>query len=193
MAVLEYFRILKEEEIARRYFVMNSFDGLLTALGVIVAMFLAGIKTSQMVIVSCLGAAVSFFVSGVWSAYAAEKAEREKRLKRLEKHLLKDLDETKIRKKISQMSVLVALVNGFSPMLVILVILSPFVLSQLTFIPVMTAFIFSFLLILLILFLLGLVVGKIAEKNLLRSGLKMLSAGIVVGIIISLLQILKVI
>ena len=114
MNLLEFIRVLKNEDIARRYFVMNSFDGTLTVLGVIVAMFLAGVRSSQLIIVSCLGVAVSLLVSGIWSAYAAEKAERQRRLKELERHLMKDLDETKIDKKFSQLSILLDIFYAYS-------------------------------------------------------------------------------
>jgi len=172
---------------------MNSFDGALTVLGVLIAMFLAGVRSPQLLIVSCLGAAISLMVSGIWSAYAAEKAERQKRLKELERHLMKELDETKIEKRASQLSILLALVNGVSPLLISLIIISPFVFCQFNLLPIMTAFLTSFVLILLVLFFLGVVVGRIAEENLIRSGLTMLSAGIVVGLIIFLLQFSKVV
>ncbi len=193
MNLLEFFRVLKNEDIARRYFIMNSFDGALTILGVIIAMFLAGVRTPYLVIVSCLGVAVSLLVSGIWSAYAAEKAERSKALKELERHLMKELDETRIGRKFFRLSILVALVNGLSPMIVSLILLSPFILSQLNILSISYAFLSSFLLVLLILFSIGVVVGKIAEESVIKNGLKMLSAGAVVGIIISLLEILKVI
>lgn len=194
MNLLEYFGILKKEDIARRYFVMNSFDGTLSILGVIIALWLAGVTESKLIIVSCLGIAVALFVSGSWSAYAAEKAERTRTLKELERHLMTDLDETKIGEKFSNLVILIALVNGFSPMLVSLILISPFIMAQFGLFSINYAFILSMGLIISILFSLGVIVGKIGEdENLFFGGMKMVSAGIVVAIIVFTLEIFKVI
>jgi predicted membrane protein (TIGR00267 family) len=194
MNLPESFRILKKEEIARRYFVMNSFDGTLSILGVIVALYFAGVTQPKFIIVSCLGVAVALFVSGSWSAYAAEKAERVRELKELERHLMTDLDETKIGEKFSNLAILIALVNGLSPMLVSLILISPFIMAQFGLFSINYAFILSTGLIITILFSLGLIVGKVGgEKNLFYSGMKMVTAGIVVGIIVLTLEVFKVI
>jgi len=193
MEIVKYLRILKEEEIARRYFIMNSFDGVLVALGVVIAMYLTGIDEPRVVIVSCLGAAIAIAVSGVWSAYAAERAERMKALRELEKHMLKDLGETRIGRRVHIMSFLIALVNGLSPLFVSLVLIFPFVISQLGLLPLELAFYSSITLILTVLFLLGVFVGKIGEENLMKSGMKMVLAGIVVGVIIFVLGGLRVV
>ncbi|RLI88408.1 MAG: hypothetical protein DRO62_03745 [Candidatus Altiarchaeales archaeon] len=193
MEIVKYLRILKEEEIARRYFVMNSFDGVLVALGVVIAMYLTGIDEPRIVIVSCLGAAIAIAVSGVWSAYAAERAERMKALRELEKHMLKDLEETRIGKRVQMMSFLIALVNGLSPLFISLVLIFPFVISQLGLLPLELAFYSSITLILTTLFLLGVFVAKIGEENLIKSGIKMVLAGIVVGAIIFVLGGLRVV
>jgi len=193
MEIVKYLRILKEEEIARRYFIMNSFDGVLVALGVVIAMYLTGIDEPRVVIVSCLGAAIAIAVSGVWSAYAAERAERMKALRELEKHMLKDLGETRIGRRVHIMSFLIALVNGLSPLFVSLVLIFPFVISQLGLLPLELAFYSSITLILTVLFLLGVFVGKIGEENLMKSGMKMVLAGIVVGAIIFVLGGLRVV
>ncbi|MCK4491402.1 MAG: hypothetical protein KAU03_02180, partial [Candidatus Altiarchaeales archaeon] len=90
--------ILREEGIARRFFVMNSFDGVLTVLGVITAMYLSGESDSRIILLSCFAPAVALMISGIWSAYAIEKAERALELRRLEGQMLVDLGETAIGK-----------------------------------------------------------------------------------------------
>lgn len=192
MKLLEYFKILKEEDIARRYFVMNSFDGTLVVLGVVIAMYFAEINEARIVIISCLGAAIAMTVSGIWSAYAAERAERLKSLMELERHLLRDLNETKVSKEMERISLLIALVNGLSPLFVSFVLISPFVISQLGVLPLEFAFYSSMTLVLIVLFLIGVFVGMIGREDIMRSGFKMVLAGIVVGIIVYLLELLKV-
>lgn len=190
----EYFKILRKEDIARRYFVMNSFDGALTICGVIIAIYLSGINEAKVVIISCLGAAIAMLVSGFLGAYSAEKAERHRSIKELEKHLLRDLDRTIIEKKFEKIAILVALVDGFSPLFASLIIISPFIISQLGLLSLNYAFVSSMLLVITILFFLGIFVAKVGEeKNLFFSGIKMVSAGFIVGIIIVVLEFLKII
>ncbi len=193
MNLLRAFKFLLKDEIARRYFVMNSFDGALTILGVMIALWLTDVTEAKLIIVSCLGAGIAMLVSGVYGAYAAEKAERNRELKELEKHMMTDLDETRIGEKFEQLSVLIALVDGLSPLLVSLILIVPFILSQFNFISLDYAFAVSFLLVAVILFFLGTFVGKISGENSLKSGAKMVSAGIVVSIIFFGLELLKVV
>ena len=193
MGILNYFNLLKKEKIARRYFLMNSFDGTLTMLGVIIALWFADITNPKLVITSCLGAGIAILVSGIYSAYATEKAERIRELKELEKHLMTDLDETKIGERFLKLSILLALVNGFSPLIVSIFIITPFIFSYFNFIPIFYSFVLSIIFVLFVLFSLGMMVGKIAEENLLKNGFKMLSAGILVSIIILVLEIVKIV
>lgn len=191
--VLKYLRFLKGEEIARRYFVMNSFDGALTMLGVITAFYLAGVNEARIVIISCLGAAIALGVSGVWSAYATERAERIREVSELEKHLLRSLCESRIKERMNVLIILIALVNGVSPVLVSVIIISPFILVQLGLLVIQSAFIAAVTLVFIILFLLGTVTGKVGKESIYYSGAKMVLAGIVVGVICFILEGLKVI
>ena len=186
-------RLLKKEEIARRYFIMNSFDGALTVFGIIIALYLSGIESTKIVVASCAGAAISLGVSGIWSGYASERAERIKKLKTLERHLMRDLSKTKVGLKTRTMTVLVALVNGISPTLVAVIIITPFIASNLGFFSIQTAYKASILLVALILFSLGAIVGGIAQEKILPNAVKMLLAGVVVAGVSILLEYFKVI
>ena len=126
MDLRRYLKIVKEEEIARRYFVMNSFDGALTILGIVIAVYISGERNTTLIIISSLGAAIAMAVSGIWGAYSIERAERQRSLRELEMHLLSDLDETEIERKVNITTILVALVDGFSPLLVSIVTITPF-------------------------------------------------------------------
>ncbi|MEM4347864.1 MAG: hypothetical protein QW802_04695 [Candidatus Altiarchaeota archaeon] len=191
--LLKYLKFLGKDNIIRRYFVMNSFDGALTILGLLIALFFANVKEAKIIVVSCLGAGIAMFVSGIYGAYAAERAERLRELKELEKHLMTDLDETKIGRKLAQVSILVALVDGLSPFLVSLLLSMPFILSSMNFFSLEYGFFISFMLILSMLFSLGFIVGKIAVENPIKEGIKTLSAGIIVGMLLFILEFLKVI
>ncbi|MFZ2455177.1 MAG: VIT1/CCC1 transporter family protein [Candidatus Altiarchaeia archaeon] len=191
MDLLKALKELKNEEIARRYFVMNSFDGALTILGIVIAVYISGKHESGIIIISSLGAAVAMAISGIWGAYSIERAERLRGLKELERHLMADLEETEIEKKVNATTILVALVDGLSPMLATLLIISPFIASQLGLIGAESAFYYSIAIVVVILFLLGALVGHVAKEDRVRSGAKMVLAGITVAVTVILLDLLK--
>ena len=128
--IREYIEILVEHEIVRRYILINSFDGALTVLGIIIAEFLSKITDPTLVILPGMGAAIAMCVSGIWGAYSAERAEIKKSIRSLEAHLLKDLSGTQFQKKREKMALIIGFVDGMSPLLVSLVILIPFFLAR---------------------------------------------------------------
>ena len=190
-ALLKALKELKNEEIARRYFIMNSFDGALTILGIVIAVYVSGKHESGLIIISSLGAAVAMAISGIWGAYSIERAERLRVLKELERHLMADLEETEVEKKVNSTTILVALVDGLSPMLATLLIISPFIASQLGLIGAESAFYYSIAIVVIILFLLGALVGHVAKEDRVKSGAKMILAGIAVAVVVFLLDLLK--
>jgi predicted membrane protein (TIGR00267 family) len=192
-SILYYLRFIRNEEIARRYGIMNSFDGALTVLGIIIALYISGNIEPVIVIVSCLGAAVAMGVSGIWGAYAVERAERLRAHKKLELHMMADLDETDIGKRMSMATLIVALVDGLAPLFVSIIIILPFIFSRIGLFSAESALTFSFGLIILILMLLGYFIGEISRENRIVSAVKMLSAGIIVGVITIFLEFLSVI
>ncbi len=193
MNILEYLKSISRESIARRYFLMNSFDGSLTIFGIILALQLAGSGNPKVILISCLGAAIALAVSGVWSAYAAEKAERLREMKTLERHILRDLDDTRIERQLNSIVLKVTLVNGLSPFIAVLVIISPYIASQLGLLSADSAFTLSLIFVATILFSLGVIAGSISEDDKLGNGVKMLSAGVVVAVITILLEAVRVI
>jgi predicted membrane protein (TIGR00267 family) len=80
--------------IARRYFVVNGFDGALTMLGLIVGFHVSGEVELAVVINACLGAAVALGVSGVSSAYISEVAEKRRELRELERAMAVELESS---------------------------------------------------------------------------------------------------
>jgi predicted membrane protein (TIGR00267 family) len=191
MDLLKALKELKNEEIARRYFVMNSFDGALTILGIVIAVYISGKHESGLIIISSLGAAVAMAISGIWGAYSIERAERLRVFKELERHLMADLEETEIEKKVNSTTILVALVDGLSPMLATLLIISPFIASKLGLMGAESAFYYSIAIVVIILFLLGALVGHVAKEDRAKSGAKMVLAGIAVAVTVILLDLLK--
>jgi predicted membrane protein (TIGR00267 family) len=192
MKLSEYFKLLKEEEVARRYFVVNTFDGALTILGIISAIYISDTRDAGVIIISGMGAAIAIAVSGIWGAYAIERAERMKSLRELEMHLMRDLDETTLERRAKIVTIMVALVDGLSPLITSIIILSPFFASKTGMFDIETAFYLAMTLIALTLFILGVFVSRVAKENIIAGGTKMLIAGIIVTAITFFLHYAKI-
>ena len=170
--------------IARRYFVTNGFDGALTMLGLMVAFSSRENVDLSVAITACLGAAIALFMSGISSAYLSEVAERKKELEELEHSLLSDLSESDYGKASRYMPVLVALVNGFSPLLIALIIITPIWLSQIGIALPVSPFISAIIIAMIIIFFLGVMLGKLGKEFWLWTGLRTLAvAGLTVLVI----------
>jgi len=190
MGLKTFLSLLKEHGIIRRYIIVNSFDGALTILGIIFASFVAGISNPRFVVLPCIGAAIALFISGVFGAYAAERAESKKSIKELETHLLRKVDGTLVTKRGKKNVFIVALINGLSPMIVAFFILLPFFFSSGEIININSAYYFAFLIAASLLFLLGVFTGRIAKENVIKHGIIMLLAGIIIGAIFYALSLL---
>jgi predicted membrane protein (TIGR00267 family) len=116
--------------IARRYFITNGFDGALTMLGLMLGFFLSEQAVLPVAIKACLGAAVALCMSGLSSAYLSESAERKKELHELEQALIADLGNSDVGRASRLVPVVVALVNGMSPLLISLTIMTPLWMAQ---------------------------------------------------------------
>src|SRR5664280_3756993 len=79
-----YHEIAEVGEIARRYFAMNAFDGVLTALGVLVGGYLGGVDSPRAIFIVVLTTAVGMGVSGFYGSYLVERAERGRAMRELE-------------------------------------------------------------------------------------------------------------
>jgi len=189
----EVMRVFRKDDIARRYFIMNSFDGALTILGIIVALYLSGTTSVKVIIVSCVGAAIAMGVSGLWGAYSAEYAERLRKFKELERHMMKKLNGTDLERRMKIITVTLALVDGLSPAAISLIILLPFLMLGYFSYGVMDAYHMSIGIVDLILLGLGVIVGAIAKESVAYSAAKMLLAGIIVAAISVTLDSMKVI
>ena len=186
--IKRYNSIAKIETIARRYFVMNAFDGILTTTGVFLAAFFAGIREARIIIIAGVGAAVAIGISGFWGAYLTESAER-KRILRTPKKILKiDAPLKQIKNSFNFAIISLSLIDGLSPLIAALIMTSPFILSVSLGFNVVYAYYASFIFASLILFFLGIFLGKISRQKILNSGLKMIMAGVVCAIILYLIQ-----
>jgi len=156
--------------LARRYIVMNSFDGVLTSLAIIISSLF--VRDSSIVFGAGLAAGLGLAISGISSAYMAERAERDVELERLERAMLSEL---KMRRAASRVVVFVlAMVNGISPLFAVLAVISPFL-----FFDFMTALYSSIIICFSLLIVLGIYLAKISNKSMILYGFQMLLTGVV--------------
>lgn len=174
----DYSEISKAGQIARRAFANNSFDGVLTMIGVVMGSFVVGVQDAKVVLVTGLSTALAIGISGGWGAYLTESAERRHEIDELERVTLTDLQDTRIGRASRMAVVMVAAVDGLSPFLSALLVVLPFFLASL-FPSVMYAYYAAIGMALLALFGLGIYLGNISKENLILSGIRTTIAGIV--------------
>jgi len=173
--------------IARRYFIKNGFDGSMTVLGIIVGAWIVNVTQPEIIVTAGLGACFAMGVSGLFGAFMTERAERKKKLRTLEAAMLTDLGNS-IQSDASEfVSVYAAVVDGVSPMLTAIISLMPFILTLRGMFMIGDAYIISLALTLATLFALGIYLGRIAEENILLSGIQTVAAGLVIVVIFLLL------
>jgi predicted membrane protein (TIGR00267 family) len=183
-----YVKITEADEIARRYFVMNAFDGSLTMLGIIIGTFLANVHEPRIVIGAGVGASLAMGMSGFFGTYMTERAERTRELKKLERAMVTNLDETVWDDASTFVSIWTAAVDGLSPALAAIVAVIPFILAQTGLMDFYSALSASLVLIALTLFLLGAFLGKISEESIPLNGIRMLLVGVLTGFFVWLIS-----
>lgn len=173
----KYHRIARVGEIARRYFAMNAFDGVLTILGVLSGGYFGEIRNAGAIVTLGLTASFAMGVSGFYGAYMTERAERSRALADLEKSTLSDLKDTDIGHASTYATIVVSLVDGLSPFAAAAIAISPFFLGG--GIAIENAYYAAFILAFAELFGLGIYLGAISRERMILSGIKMVTAGIV--------------
>jgi predicted membrane protein (TIGR00267 family) len=182
-----YLRITKASGIARRYFVMNGFDGAMTVFGIVLGSWIAGVSKSKIIVLAGLGACLAMGLSGFFGALMAEKAERERHLKEMEEATNNNVDP--IHYEAARfVTFYVALIDGLSPALTAIISLMPFILVSAELMPIWNAYVISLTLSLATLFLLGIYLGKVAKENGWLYGVAMLTVGAFTALIVFLIQ-----
>ncbi|MFW9830851.1 MAG: hypothetical protein ACFFD8_03670 [Candidatus Thorarchaeota archaeon] len=182
-------RISRLGPIARRYFAMNAFDGTLTILGIVLAYHFAAHTDSNAIVSAGIGACLAMMFSGLAGTFLAEKAERERELSEMERAMLRNLDDTVVKKANRFAIIISSLVDGFAPFLCGLILLIPFIGIVVGIpIPWITAVSVSGVTGFIMLFLLGIFLGRVSEQNPWFYGLQTLGAGVGTAIAIIILE-----
>jgi predicted membrane protein (TIGR00267 family) len=180
-------RLTHSNRIARRYFVVNGFDGALAMLGLNMGFFVSeGVATST-ALGACVGTAIALGVSGFSSGYVSEAAERRRELQELERAMLVGLESSVHATAARFVPVFIATVNGLSPFFLAMLVTTPLWLNQagipMPFDPVTSAIAVAFVII----FLMGILLARISGVFWLWSAVRTLViAAVTAGLILLL-------
>ena len=174
--------------IAKRYMVMNSFDGSLTALGIIIGSYLAGVNHPSTLILAGLGASIAMGVSGGFGAYMTETAIKKQELAEKESAMLEEINDT-IHDQAAQISsIFVAAVDGLSPFIASSISFLPFFVIPWLGLDIEIAYLTAVLFTGVTLFILGAYLGAISKENKWLYGMRMIIAGVLTGILVMMLE-----
>lgn len=173
-----FLHLQRAKSILRRYFVTNGFDGAFTMLGLMAGFYSSNRVDIAVALSASLGTAIALFMSGLSSAYLSESAERRRELYDLEQALITDLSQSDYGEASRYLPAVVALVNGLSPLLISLLIMTPLWLSILGFNLPLSPFLLAILIAMICTFLLGIFIGSISRTFWLWAGLRTLAIAI---------------
>jgi predicted membrane protein (TIGR00267 family) len=173
----QYRRLSDLDKIGRRSFANNAFDGILTMIGVLMGSYIARISDPHIILYTGLATCLAMGVSGFSGAYMAESAERQNDLRQLEHAMLKDLQDTTQARAHRFAVIMVALIDGISPLISGTIVLLPFLLMNAEG-SMQYSYIGSLGIAMVMLFGLGAFLAKVSKGSILRSGLRMILAGV---------------
>lgn len=174
----------------RRYFFSNSFDGVLTVTGLCLGAAVApGTKVSTVVFAG-LGASIAMLVSGFSGIYVTESAESRRRVREIEESMLRDVSDTIIGRAGMVGPLIASLISGLSTFLLSVTVLLPYIASVYIEELQPYAMFLSPAVGLMLLFVLGMFLGKFSKIDVVKTGLKMLGMGVVTAVLILLMEIL---
>lgn len=172
-----------------RYIILGSVDGILAILGVVIgasmsldtSMSLDALERNKFIIKAALGGAIALAMTNGVGSYLAEGAVEYGKLSRLEKPLLRSLENTTIEKQTKRKIWIDSITHGGASFIGSLIPIMPFVLLTSHQIEVAVGMSITALAIL------GLYSGMIARQSLLLHSVRMVGLGIAIVIVVNLL------
>ncbi|MEM1578169.1 MAG: VIT1/CCC1 transporter family protein [Archaeoglobaceae archaeon] len=178
-----YFQITNVATISRRYFIIGFFDGLITVAGMIIGAFISGHNDSELIIPVGFATALALGISSSWGAFEAERIEQKALKKRRERVIISRLEGTVLDEAHKFATLFSSFVHGIAPILSAIILILPYL-----FFSPFEAFEASMILCSSLIFLLGMVMGKMADENVFINGIRMLILGILVLLAVLILN-----
>ena len=167
--------LTRSQGIARRYFVVNGFDGALAMLGLVMGFYVTGDASLEVAITACMGGAIALGVSGLSSAYISEAAERRRDLRSLEEAMAgESLQNSSHGRAARLVPVYVAAVNGLAPFVTALLIIAPLWMARWGVVLPFSPFLAAAGTATFLLFLYGVYLGVVSGTFWLWSGVRTL-------------------
>jgi predicted membrane protein (TIGR00267 family) len=163
--------------IARRWFITNAFDGNLSILGLILGTRAVGTVDSTFIVGAGLGICGALAISQSTGNIVAERAERVRELKQLQRAMLRPMEDTVHGRSARTAPLVAGLLGGAAPAAYTALSLIPFLLQSGGYIDLSAAVYLSIVTILASVFVLGVLLGRIAKSSMIISGMKMVGIG----------------
>lgn len=183
----------------KRYLIRGFIDGVLSSLGVVIGASTAigatvgsnNVTASAIIIAAGIGGGVANGLSNILGASVGEKLVKEIELGEIEKAMLKrggELHGTVVDEKLNETLWSSAIYDGIATFIGSIIPVLPFIIGALFLITDMIALYTSIIISLLVFFILGIYIGKIAREQVIISGLKLVAFGVVTVIITTLIR-----
>ncbi|MCS7145934.1 MAG: hypothetical protein RMJ28_02710 [Nitrososphaerota archaeon] len=182
------FAVTETSDVARRYFSLQVFDGAMVGIGIIFGLHLSGPHTLGVVLQATLSIALAVFISGWTGALISERAEQAARIRRLELATLRELRNTLLGRVGSIAVLLVALVNGLTPVAAVLAVSFPYLATLHLGLERSLGLIGTVTVSTLLLLTAGAVVGRSTGIGVLRTSSQMIGAGLAAAVLVILLE-----
>ena len=179
-------QVVDIDSIARRYFVIGSFDGSLTMLGVILAAWLLGAITRNLVVLAAFSGGLALGVSAALGAYEAERVERRMEEHTLKRSMLREVSP-EYRAALDTASLVGAVVHGLAPVGAALIPVIPYLYFADTSDGRQNATIWAVVVSLGFLFSIGSYLGSMAKQRAVVTGLRFVGAGLLIACVVLLL------
>jgi predicted membrane protein (TIGR00267 family) len=164
-----------------RYIILGTIDGLLAVLGVVIGTH-SITDDLRIIIAASLSAAVALALTNGAGSYLAETTVEYARIARIEKAMMKSLDNTHIERTAKKRIMAQSLVHGGSSFLGSMVPLIPLLVPPLSGSPIP-----SIIVSILVLVGLGYLSGKVSKRSVAVSTIKMVGLGIAITVACTIL------
>lgn len=168
-------RLTRSHDIARRYFVVNGFDGALAMLGLTMGFQASGGVALSTALSACVATAIALGMSGFSSGYVSEMAERRRELRELEHAMAANLEDSVHAAASRLIPVFIALVNGLAPFGVAMLVTLPLWVEKAGVALPLDALQAAIAMAFVVIFLMGLLLGRISGTFALWSALRTLA------------------